>query len=348
MRRGHRRWEQGGHDPSGCGDRSRRGAHVHRGAGPAGRPRRRDGGRQGRRLRPRHVAVCRRPLCEAGAPGSASQRPAKRCCCRASARPSCAGWRVPTTISNPSSPTAFDLSASAPWMVEQFARPPVAARAVRRGSTSMFDTGLNRAGAIAADWPALVDAGLPEPRRRRVERWGSGATSRSPTRPTIRRSGVSWRASRTALAMAERRGLARPQVRHLANSAATLAHARRALRPGPPGDRRSTDSPRARRSAPPAELGLRARDDAYGAGGAGQAGAGGQRRLLRPPLPHDAPRPPSRSIPLGYADGVPAARHQSSARCCIGGRRRTIAGTVCMDQFVVDVGDDPVDAPATR
>ena len=48
-------------------------------------------------------------------------------------------------------------------------------------------------------------------------------------------------------------------------------------------------------------------------------------------------------VPLGYGDGIP--RH--AANTCdvwLGGRRRTISGTVCMDQFVVDVGDDEVTA----
>ena len=46
-------------------------------------------------------------------------------------------------------------------------------------------------------------------------------------------------------------------------------------------------------------------------------------------------------VPLGYADGVP--RHATNVgEVWIAGRRRHIAGTVCMDQFVVDVGDDPV------
>ncbi|MFE2037739.1 alanine racemase C-terminal domain-containing protein [Streptomyces scopuliridis] len=44
-------------------------------------------------------------------------------------------------------------------------------------------------------------------------------------------------------------------------------------------------------------------------------------------------------IPLGYADGVP--RHASSAGPLLAvGRQRTVAGTVCMDQFIVDLGDD--------
>jgi alanine racemase len=48
-------------------------------------------------------------------------------------------------------------------------------------------------------------------------------------------------------------------------------------------------------------------------------------------------------VPLGYADGVP--------RSAIGqplvwarGQRWLISGTVCMDQFVVDFGDEPVAA----
>ncbi len=43
-------------------------------------------------------------------------------------------------------------------------------------------------------------------------------------------------------------------------------------------------------------------------------------------------------IPLGYADGVP--RHASNCGPVqLGGRRMSIAGTVCMDQFVVDLGE---------
>jgi alanine racemase len=48
-------------------------------------------------------------------------------------------------------------------------------------------------------------------------------------------------------------------------------------------------------------------------------------------------------VPLGYADGIP--RHgSSSAPVLAAGRRRSIAGTVCMDQFVLDLGGDPAAA----
>ncbi|MFJ4166419.1 alanine racemase [Microbacterium sp. NPDC089698] len=46
-------------------------------------------------------------------------------------------------------------------------------------------------------------------------------------------------------------------------------------------------------------------------------------------------------IPLGYADGVPRSA-SSRGPVQIGGRRYTVAGRIAMDQFLVDVGDDPV------
>ena len=46
-------------------------------------------------------------------------------------------------------------------------------------------------------------------------------------------------------------------------------------------------------------------------------------------------------VPLGYADGVPRAA-SGRASVAIGGRRYKIAGRIAMDQFVVDVGDNPV------
>ncbi|GLZ76578.1 alanine racemase [Actinorhabdospora filicis] len=46
-------------------------------------------------------------------------------------------------------------------------------------------------------------------------------------------------------------------------------------------------------------------------------------------------------VPLGYGDGVPRAA-SSIGPVAINGERFTIAGRVCMDQFVVDVGDHDV------
>jgi alanine racemase len=48
------------------------------------------------------------------------------------------------------------------------------------------------------------------------------------------------------------------------------------------------------------------------------------------------------TVPLGYADGVPRALSAAGGEVLIGGRRRPIAGTVTMDQLMVDCGTDSV------
>ena len=44
-------------------------------------------------------------------------------------------------------------------------------------------------------------------------------------------------------------------------------------------------------------------------------------------------------VPLGYADGIPR-NATNVGPVFAAGRRRTIAGRVCMDQFMLDLGDD--------
>jgi alanine racemase len=48
-------------------------------------------------------------------------------------------------------------------------------------------------------------------------------------------------------------------------------------------------------------------------------------------------------VPVGYADGLPRAASGIGPIWAAGARRR-IAGRVCMDQVVVDLGDDPAAA----
>ncbi|MCU1466615.1 MAG: alanine racemase [Actinomycetia bacterium] len=49
------------------------------------------------------------------------------------------------------------------------------------------------------------------------------------------------------------------------------------------------------------------------------------------------------TVPIGYADGVPRELAQRGGEVLIAGRRLPIAGTVTMDQLMVDVGDLSVD-----
>jgi alanine racemase len=49
------------------------------------------------------------------------------------------------------------------------------------------------------------------------------------------------------------------------------------------------------------------------------------------------------TVPIGYADGVPRELSHHGGEVLIHGRRFPIAGTVTMDQLMVDVGDEPVE-----
>jgi alanine racemase len=49
------------------------------------------------------------------------------------------------------------------------------------------------------------------------------------------------------------------------------------------------------------------------------------------------------TVPVGYADGVPRNLGLAGGEVLIGGRRHPIAGTVTMDQLLVDVGDTDVE-----
>jgi alanine racemase len=49
------------------------------------------------------------------------------------------------------------------------------------------------------------------------------------------------------------------------------------------------------------------------------------------------------TVPVGYADGVPRNLGLSGGEVLVRGRRFPIAGTVTMDQLMVDVGDAPVE-----
>lgn len=59
----------------------------------------------------------------------------------------------------------------------------------------------------------------------------------------------------------------------------------------------------------------------------------------RRPLPAEAT---VATIPMGYADGVPRRLAEAGGAVLIGGHRHPFAGSITMDQIVVDVGDHPV------
>jgi alanine racemase len=241
----------------------------------------------------------------------------------------------PGTDFAPALTADVELSVNAEWGLAEVV---AAARATGRPARlHLFaDTGLNREGATPADWPGLVAAAARAQADGDVAvvgLWSHMVYADAPTHPTI---GAQVRVFEEAVALARGAGLTDARL-HLANSAATIALPSTwydFVRPGV------------------ALYGL----DPLG----GDPSAYG----LRPAMTVQAPvaltkRVPAGSgvsyghayvtdrdttlalVPVGYADGVPRAAG-NSAPVLAGGEQRTIAGRVCMDQFVLDVGDAAV------
>jgi len=213
-----------------------------------------------------------------------------------------------------------------------------AARAVGRTARVQLkiDTGLLRSGATVADWPALVAAARTAEEAGAIAVtgiWSHPAAADEPDHPA---NDAQERVFREALATAESAGL-RPEVRHLANSAAGV------LRPSARFDLVRFGI---------ASYGL---DPAPGhTGDLGLIPAMTARAALAAVKPvaigagvsygHTWIAEAASTIglvPVGYGDGVP--RHASStAEVLVEGRRRPIRGRVCMDQFLVDLhGERP-------
>ncbi|MEO6509814.1 MAG: alanine racemase [Nocardioides sp.] len=196
------------------------------------------------------------------------------------------------------------------------------------------DTGLSRGGAALADWPALATAAAALEAAGRVKVtgvWSHFACSDEPDHPANDEQQARFD---QALTTAEDAGL-RPEVRHLANSAAAI------LRPSSRLDL--------------VRVGLAS----YGLDPAPDVPHGVD---LRPAMTVRAPLALSKQIakgesvsygqtwtapedttvglvPAGYGDGVP--RHGSNVlEVAIDGVRRPVRGRVCMDQVVVDLRGD--------
>jgi alanine racemase len=227
-----------------------------------------------------------------------------------------------------------DLAAGSAGMVRRLAAAAEVAGRPARVHLKV-DTGLGRGGATPEDWPAVLGAA------RQAEAdgsivivgvWSHFASADEPGNPSIEAQLASFK---VALAAAERAGIT-PQVRHVANTAAAL------------------DVPQARYDL------VRIGGGSYGLATL----PGGAPSWLRPAMTLRArlalvKRVPAGTgvsyghryttsrettlglVPLGYADGVPRGA-RGLPLVFARGRRWPIAGTVCMDQLVIDFGDEPV------
>lgn len=199
------------------------------------------------------------------------------------------------------------------------------------------DTGLSRNGCQPGDWPDLLDAaekGVAEGVAEVVGVWSHLAHADAPHHPTLDRQAArldeAWRAARE-------RGM-RP-LRHLANSAATMTRPDLHLDLVRPGIAVYGLDPLGRpvpeTSLRPA-MTLRARVALVKRVPAGEGVSYG----------HEWTTPRATTLallPLGYADGVPRRLNRNGRmRVRLAGKVRPVVGRVCMDQVVVDCGDDPV------
>jgi alanine racemase len=228
----------------------------------------------------------------------------------------------------------IDLAAaSLDQLDELVAAARIAERPVR--THLKIDTGLARGGATPSEWPALLEAAAKAQAGGEIEVvgiWSHFAYADAPGHESVDRQLAVFE---EGLAVAERTGI-HPRYRHIANSAATLTRPDAHYDMVRPGIAVYGLSPLPREHATDLRPAMtaRARVALTKRVPAGQGVSYG--------LTYTTDRETTLAlIPIGYADGVP--RHASNAGPVrLGGRTRTIAGRVCMDQIVLDCGDDPV------
>ena len=197
------------------------------------------------------------------------------------------------------------------------------------------DTGMHRVGATPEGTLSIVQAVAEHPELTFGGLWTHFAVADEPGHPFTDQQCARFDSVLARLAELGQR----PPIVHAANSAGALLHpnARRdmvrcgialyGVAPSP-----AVAAVEALEGLRPA-LSLRARVSFVKRVGAGEALSYGLRR----PLDRVAV---IATVPVGYADGVPWRLGVSGGEVLIGGRRRPLAGSVTMDQILVDCGGD--------
>ncbi|MFF4604259.1 alanine racemase [Streptomyces sp. NPDC001339] len=233
----------------------------------------------------------------------------------------------------------IDVAVSGLWALREVT---AAARACGRTARVQLkiDTGLGRNGCQPADWAELTRAARAAEAEGALTVtgvWSHFACADEPGHPSI---AAQLAAFREALGTAEAAGL-RPEVRHLANTPATLtlpeAHFD-LVRAGigvygiSPSPEIGTSEDFGLRPAMTLEASLASVKRVPGGHGVSYG-----HRYSTPGATTLA------LVPLGYGDGIP--RHASgTGPVLVAGKWRTVAGRIAMDQFVVDLGGEPAEA----
>ncbi|MFJ9808333.1 alanine racemase [Streptomyces sp. NPDC101158] len=287
-----------------------------------------------------HGAVpCARAALEAGATWLGTATPHEALALRA------AGLTEPRILCwlwTPGDPWAegveagLDMTVSGMWALREVVE---AARqtGLRARIQLKADTGLGRNGCQPADWPELVGEALKAEAQGLVRVtgvWSHFACADEPGHPSVP---AQLDVFRTMLDYAEKAGV-EPEVRHIANSPATLTLPEAHFDLVRPGIAMYGVSPDPVLVGPSAAFGLRPVMSLKASVALVKHVPGGHGVSYG----HHYTTPGETTlglIPVGYADGIP--RHASGrGPVLVGGRVRTVAGRVAMDQFVVDLGGD--------
>ncbi|MGW5100993.1 alanine racemase [Streptomyces sp. NPDC004100] len=229
----------------------------------------------------------------------------------------------------------LDVSVSGMWALREVTG---AARAAGRTARVQLkaDTGLGRNGCQPGDWPELVAEALKAEADGLIKvtgLWSHFACADEPGHPSIT---AQLDRFREMTAYAEEQGL-RPEVRHIANSPATLTLPETHFDLVRTGIAMYGVSPSPELGTP-ADFGLRPVMTLRASLALVKRVPGGHGISYG----HHYTTPGETTlglVPVGYADGIP--RHASgTGPVLIDGKWRTVAGRVAMDQFVVDLGGD--------
>jgi alanine racemase len=192
------------------------------------------------------------------------------------------------------------------------------------------DTGLTRGGVGRNQWPSLVTAAAATRGVEVVAVWSHLAHADDPEHPIIEQQ---VRYFEQAYQVAREAGL-RP-LRHLANSAATLTRPDLHYDMVRPGIAVYGLSP-----VPGTNYGLRPAMTLRSQVAMVKRVPAGE-GVSYGHVWHTERETTLALIPAGYADGIPRVL-TGQLDVWLAGRRRPVVGRVCMDQVMVDCGDDPV------
>jgi len=286
-----------------------------------------------------HGAVpCARAAVEAGAGWLGTATPEEALALRAAGLPG----RIMCWLWTPGGPwraaveADIDVSVSGMWALQEATAAARAAGIPARVQLKA-DTGLGRNGCQPGeDWAELVAAALraeSEGLLRVTGLWSHFACADEPGHPSIAHQLTRFR---EMLEYAEQQGVS-PEVRHIANSPATLTLPESHFDLVRTGIALYGISP-SPEVGTPADFGLRpvmtlAASVALVKRVPGGHGVSYGHHYITPGETTLA------LVPVGYADGIP--RHASgTGPVLVDGKWRTVAGRVAMDQFVVDLGGD--------